>query len=310
MTGIPGALGLSAEQTRDVLVAAGTAPSQHNTQPWMFRPRRGAIELLADPRRRAAVADPEGRELRLACGAALLNLRIAIAALGGRTIVTVLPDRDRPELVAVVRDGGRKPTTSETLALADAIPHRHSNRGGFDDRPVAAAHRNALCRAALHEGAWLHLVDDAGECAQLTALATDAHRARLDSPAFRAEIEEWTACPGRADGVPASAGGPQPEPRAAGDPMIAILIAHSTGPATDVRTGAAMQRVLLAATASGLAASFLPLPVDAPATRESMHRLVGTSRPPEVVLQVGHACVMPVTARRPVEDLLALDATH
>src|SRR4051812_4686331 len=36
------------------------APSMHNSQPWRFRLRDGAIEVLADPARQLAVADSTG----------------------------------------------------------------------------------------------------------------------------------------------------------------------------------------------------------------------------------------------------------
>ena len=40
--------------------AAIRAPSLHNSQPWLFRLRDGAIEVLADPARQLAVADRAG----------------------------------------------------------------------------------------------------------------------------------------------------------------------------------------------------------------------------------------------------------
>ena len=40
------------------------APSMHNSQPWLFRLRDGAIDILADPSRHLAVADRSG----WACG--------------------------------------------------------------------------------------------------------------------------------------------------------------------------------------------------------------------------------------------------
>ena len=70
-TQIPAALGLPPEAVTAVLEAAGRAPSVHNTQPWAFRVAPDVIELHSDPARRLPVADPDDRELRLACGAAL-----------------------------------------------------------------------------------------------------------------------------------------------------------------------------------------------------------------------------------------------
>src|SRR3712207_4297660 len=103
MTDVPAALGLSPQDTAAVLEAAGMAPSLHNSQPWSFRPASDLIELHVDPARRVPVADPDDRELRIACGAALFNLRIALRGRGVRPDVVRLPDPDRPGLIAVVR---------------------------------------------------------------------------------------------------------------------------------------------------------------------------------------------------------------
>lgn len=100
MTQIPEALGLAPEQVSALLDAARRAPSSHNTQPWLFRLTPTVIELHADLERRLPVADPDGTEMRLACGAALFNLRIAMLGAGIRPTVTLLPDPDQPQLIA------------------------------------------------------------------------------------------------------------------------------------------------------------------------------------------------------------------
>jgi hypothetical protein len=116
MSDIAGTLGLTPDQTVSVLETAGLAPSLHNTQPWSFRVGPDVIELHADPARRLPAADPQDRELRMACGAALFNLRLALQGQGIRPIVTVLPDRAQPGLVAAVRRGWKR-----------ADPHPRSN---------------------------------------------------------------------------------------------------------------------------------------------------------------------------------------
>ena len=102
-TGIPAALGLAPAQIRAALVAAGRAPSVHNTQPWLFRLRPSTIELHAEPSRRLLVSDPDGVEQRMSCGAALFNLRVALAGHGVDPVVSIAPDRAQPDLLAVVR---------------------------------------------------------------------------------------------------------------------------------------------------------------------------------------------------------------
>ena len=74
--------------TRRVVVAAGMAPSLFNTQPWKFRLRPDRIEVHADLGRRLL-----DRELRIACGAALFNLRLAVHAHGVTPVVCLTPRR-------------------------------------------------------------------------------------------------------------------------------------------------------------------------------------------------------------------------
>lgn len=327
MIEITGALGLSPAQVEHVLEAAGRAPSLHNTQPWSFRLRPDAIELHADPARRMPVSDPDGRELRLACGAALFNLRLALHGQGIRPLVTAFSDRDAPGLLAVVRRGGGRPATPAQQALLRAVPLRHTNRRPFSEVAVASPQRHALRRAAVEEACWLHVVEDRLQRAQLRDLAIQAHRTQMADPAFTAELAGWTAVtPGRTDGVPAAAGGPLPEPHEAwtlrdftrgtgtvrvpgkdfeAEPLLAVLSAHLTGPHADVQAGQAMQRVLLTATVHGLSASFVSQIVEVSRAREELRRLLGGTRPPHVVLRIGYGRPVESTPRRPVADLVA-----
>lgn len=59
------------EAARFLIDAARCAPSVHNTQPWWFGTRGSTVTLHADSDRRLQVADPDGREMLISCGAAL-----------------------------------------------------------------------------------------------------------------------------------------------------------------------------------------------------------------------------------------------
>lgn len=325
MRAIPGALGLTGEQVGGLLTAAGRAPSLHNSQPWRFRLTPNTIELHVDRERRVPVADPHDRELRIGCGAALFNLRLALHGLGIRPLVTILPNRSRPDLLAVVRAGGRKAVTPDQQLLLRAVPLRRTNRHPFSDAPVALQEQYALRRAAQDESCWLHLLDEPRQRSALQHIAARAHDAQTSDPLFRAEFDDWTARSSDPNGVPATAGGPLPEPQdrwvlrdytgGTGDtrvpgkdfeaePLVAVLFAHLSGPESEIQAGQAMQRVLLTATAEGLAASFLSHVVEVPLAREELRRLVGATRPPQVVLRIGHGWPIAATPRRNAADLV------
>jgi hypothetical protein len=192
-----------------LLVALAAAPSLHNTQPWRVRRIDRGLQLRAHMRRWLPATDPGARELRLSCGAGLLNMRLVMAAGGRRPVVELLPDRADPVLLATIRPGLRAEPTPEDLALAAAVPVRHSYRRPFRPEPVAPLHRHLLRRAAEREGAWLHGVADLAEQQRLRGLIDQAHRVQSASPAFLQEWEAWTAvADGEPLGVPARSGGP------------------------------------------------------------------------------------------------------
>ena len=110
----------------ECLAAAVAAPSIHNTQPWLFRPRGTGVDVVVDRRRHLDVADPDGREMHISVGAALFNLRVAMLARGREPLVGLLPDPDRPDLAATVEVGPATAPDAWTRALAEAVDRRHT----------------------------------------------------------------------------------------------------------------------------------------------------------------------------------------
>ena len=71
--------------------------------------------------------------------------------------------------------------------------------------------------------------------------------------------------------------------------MIAVLSPYLAGPAADIRTGQALQRVLRTATVLGLSVSFLSQIVEIATAREELRRLISGTRPPLAVLRIGRS---------------------
>ncbi len=296
MTPIPGTLGLTSEQVDDLLTTADRAPSPHDSQPWRFHVTSRVIELYSVPERALPVADPDGREQRMACGAALFNLRLALHGRRIRPIVTLLPDRDRPDLVAVIRNGGTKEPTPEQTQLLLVVPAQRADRNPFSAEAVSPPEQHSLRRAALEEGAWLHVVHDRQQRTTLRTLLLRAERLQMADPYFRAELATWSGPPHAPGAV------------AAEEPLVALLTSHLAGTMAEVQVGQALQRVLLTATAAGLATSLLRQVVEVPQTREELRRLFAAVRPPQAVLRIGWpgavtprqgGDVMPQTATTP-----------
>src|SRR5690606_4426198 len=142
------------------LRAGECAPSVYGTRPWTISDTGGRISLRADPDRRLAAADPGSRELVISCGAALYNERLALRGHGVRPRVALLPDPERPALLAeVVADGAAEPGVLERLR-SGAVERRRTDRGSFLSDVGDVRLMPALRGVAAAEGAVRHLLTD------------------------------------------------------------------------------------------------------------------------------------------------------
>jgi hypothetical protein len=317
--------------TRDSFLAAaeaaGRAPSLHNSQPWRFRLRAGSMEILADPDRRLPVADPSGWAVRIACGAAAFNARLALAVREAPVEVHLRPDPSEPDVLARLSPlPARRPTQAE-VALHAVIRRRHSNRRPFADAPVPVPSRARLIEAARQERAWLDLLVGAGPLAAIGEIVRAADRVLNRNPNYRSEILAWSrtdrAGTAADDGVPVLAGGPRPEPqdllatrdfgghqRVPGrdfetDPLIAVLGTPGDTPTDQLVAGQALQCVLLTATDAGLSTSMLSQAIEVYSARERLRTALGRSGIPQMIVRIGYGEPTPATPRRPVEATLA-----
>ncbi|RZS43813.1 nitroreductase family protein [Herbihabitans rhizosphaerae] len=291
-----------------VLHAAIQAPSPYNTQPWRFGPRRGGVDVLLDRDRVLAVADQDGREARIACGAALFNLRTSLRTKEIGVHVRLTPSPSSGELLADVRFGARQKSCGEEHMLAAAIPNRHTNREPFLPRPLPGRTRHALVRAAGCEGTGLYLVDDPAGCRAVSELVEAAAEAQHGDPRYLAELARWTTdCPRASDGVPRDANPlwhkEVPDQR---EQLVGVLLTSGDTAADQVRAGLALQRVLLTATAWGATASFLSPVVELAESRAALRSMLDIRGHPQAVVRLGYGYPRQITARRPIADVLVV----
>jgi hypothetical protein len=303
--------------------AAILAPSMHNTQPWRFRLVGGALEIWGDPARQLPVADPQGWGVRLACGAATANAVLALAAHGLRTRVEWRPEPGRPYLLARLTAIGFEPASPEELALARAIPRRHTNRHPFTDVAVPAASRTALRAATAQHGAWLEILVGPQPLQLVAEIVRTSDRTLRQDPAYADELTGMLgeeAPPGT--GVPRYAAGLASEPgdllalrdfggRERGrlvefeaEPLVAVLGTPGDTGYDHLAAGSALEYTLLTATAHGLAASMLSQPIEVPAARAALRSGLGRSGVPQLVLRVGYGQPAFATPRRPLAEVI------
>lgn len=306
---------------RAAVAAAIRAPSLLNSQPWRFRLCDGGIEVLIDSQRLLGAGRADWAA-RVSCGAALFNMRLALAAAGTPARVRVRPDPTRWDVVARLTPASQRPATPVELALHAAIPRRHSNRGPFWPNPVPAEARWRLMEAARAEGAWLELVIGSAAVGAFAEIANSADRVLNRDPAYRAELSRWLRQDEAPDGVPVTTGGPAVEPygllprrpfgvrtRALGrgfepEPLVAVLGMPGDTAADQIIAGQALQRVLLTATDAGLAVSLLSQPIEVPAAREQLRLALGRHGTPQMAMRVGYGQSGWPTPRRSIDEVI------
>lgn len=308
-----------------LLAMAARAPSILNSQPWLFRVTERAIDLYPDPARKLR-ADLTGREMLISCGAALFGLRLAIRSLGYHPQVTLLPDPDRPSLLARVRLGEREPITDAERAMLDALPHRHTHRGPFSGQPLPRGLLIGLQHDAVVEHASLALLDRTHDYDQLATIVAQSARSQTADEAARGDARRWVRKPGSLDrdGVPARAV-PRPGGRpgrlaqrdldlgrgigqlsADGPPpaATAVLLTSADTRADWLRAGQALHRILVDAAAQWVFASLYSQPLETPPVRALIRSRLSLPGAPQLLLQFGVAQTAEATARRPASQIL------
>jgi hypothetical protein len=317
---------------RDLVRFATLAPNAHNTQPWMFRLGTDTIDVLPDFARRTPVVDPDDHHLYLTLGCAVENLVIAANASGRPADVAIREESTAGTWIRVTLGrGGRSDT-----ALCDAIPVRQSTRSVYDGRPLAGAELGELERAAARPGVEVVLITARERLEQALEFIVAGNNAQIDDPAFVRELKAWirysasTALDtgdglfGKCAGNPAAPDWLGPivfdlvfrkgaeqkklEKQLRASAGLAVFAADEEGPAGWIEAGRSFERFALQATALGIRHAHVNMPVEVPSVRTRFADWLGMpGRRPDLVVRFGRAAPMPMSARRPLADVIITD---
>ncbi|HEV7212032.1 MAG TPA: hypothetical protein VGN47_10015 [Blastococcus sp.] len=303
------------------------APSVHNTQPWRLVMRLDRMELWADRSRQLPVLDPDGRALVQSVGAALLDARVALAAEGWAAEVERLPRPEEPDLLAVLRPVAG-PADPMLAALEPTVARRHTNRRRFNADLVPDDVLRRLAESAAAERIALLPVLSVAHRQLVAGLTREADEEQNASAAYRAELVRWTTrAESAGDGVPPGAvphvdvhrrddlplrdfdtqgSGALPwDPGAPSDHTLVLFTSEDDDATAWLRSGEALQRVLLEATALGWVASPLTQALEVPRTRARLRAAVTREAYPQMLLRIGHADPTADVPRRPRDAAVA-----
>jgi hypothetical protein len=302
------------------------APSLHNSQPWQFQVEGDTVSVRADRSRQLMAIDPRGRELVMSIGAALLNLRVGLAWRAWGAEIQRLPDRDDPDLMAVVRV---EPSSPETALgqLDPAIVRRRTNRRRFGPEQLPDDLLRRVAAAAADEETLVAPIRSVDQRRVVSRLTRQADQWQNADPAYRAEIRRWTGRPAAGgDGIPPAVvprvdgRSPTGEPPlrdfdSAGDgglpadlghsePTLLLLSSVTDTPKAWLHAGEAMERVLLELTQAGWVASPVTQAVEVPVTRSQLRAALCWGGHPQMLLRIGRAAPVQRTPRRRSADVV------
>ncbi len=324
------ASGTIADKLRFALRYAVLAPSGHNTQPWHFVAQEDSVLVCADRTRALPMVDPHDRELIISCGAALFNLRVALAHFACPYQISIFPYSADPDVLAQVRvhDGGYQ--DAELAALFAAMQRRATNRNNFSYDAVPAALQQEMTSAAECEGAALTCISSEQDRGRIAALIAEADRLQFSDAHFRRELAAWVHPARSGDGMPAYAHGmgelldratpvmsavirtfdvgggvaAMHQRLVQGSPLLACLATSTDDPAAWLAAGQALERMLLLVTDAWFDASYLNQPIEVPSLRAELQTLVGCDGLPQILLRVGSGQAPRRTPRRPLSAVL------
>jgi hypothetical protein len=278
------------------------------------------------------VVDPEDRELIISCGAALRFLRAALTHFGQGSRLTLLPERDQPDLLARVTLEEPIPPTERDHALFLAITGRRTNRFPFEPREVPEVFLGRARNQTEKDGAWLQTLTDEADRAALAELIAEGDQAQLADRRFRRELAAWVhsnrsssrdGMPGYAHGIGdlASAVGPliirtfdvgdgraaRDRQLALGSPALAVLWTEEDSPRAWLRAGQGLAGALLSLQSDGLSVSYLNQPIEIAELRDRVRTLLGREGEPQLILRLGYGRPCRPTPRRSVAEVLLDD---
>jgi hypothetical protein len=307
---------------------ATLAPSSHNTQCWHFQVAERSISIAPDLTRRCPVVDPDDHHVFVSLGCAAENLVHAALATGLHADPRFDPRGDGGIAVNL------EATQRRITPLFHAIAERQCTRGDYDGQPISPAELRQLEQAGTGDGVSVRLLTARPAMESVLEYVVAGNTAQMNDAAFVEELEAWIRFGAdealrTGDGLFAGASGNPVLPRWLGSRLmglfftptsenerharqirnsagIAVFVSEHSDKAHWVEAGRCYERFALQATALGIRNAFLNQPVEVGAIRPQFAAWLGLAshQRPDLVVRLGRGPAMPLSMRRPVQQVL------
>ena len=257
------------------------APTESDWQPWHFRMADTHLELLAKNSPAREAIDPDGRELMIGCGSALLYLKLALKHFGCLGRVALFPDLGEPALVARVHFGFCRERDAREKLLFNAMTGSRANVSPLGGTPVSETMLAMLSHAAAGERGWLDFVQSETSRQQVLKITLAGEADEMDSD--RAQTGSIFAFAGRNVDAWRMSVEPVLEPSVPAE-TLAVVKTKTDEKHGWLEAGQTMARTVLQAQALGLSWAFFN-PVRRREARAALRMGVGHKGFAQVILR-------------------------
>ena len=234
--------------------------------------------------------------------------------------------------IAVNLESTKRPDAQSPLF--QAITDRQCTRGDYDGQPVSSTELRMLEQAGTGNGVRVQLLTARPMMERVLDYVIEGNVSQMNDSAFVKELKLWIRFSAdealrSGDGLFSGASGVPVLPRWLGSPAmslfftakseneryarqirnsagIAVFVSDANDKAHWIEAGRCYERFALQATALGIRNAFLNQPVEVAAIRPQFASSLGlgpTARP-DLVVRFGRGPTMPLSMRRPVQDVL------
>lgn len=313
----------------DFIRFATLAPNSHNTQPWKFRLGKNFADILPDLSRNTPVADPDDHHVIVTLGCAAENLLLAANASGQVGEISTQAQSAEDAVIRVSLSEG--PVSN--VEFANAILSRQSTRSVYDGQALSVEDMRSLEQASKQKGVEVIFITERPKIEQALEFVIAGNSAQMDNPAFVHELKDWLRFNAEAalktrDGLFSKCSGNPTMPTWISGFMfdqafkkksennkyakqlrssagLAVFVAEDEGPKGWIDVGRSFERFALQATVLGVRHAHVNMPIEVEAIRPQFAGWLGIpGRRPDLAIRFGKAPPLPMSLRRPVEDVV------